>query len=69
MYVSFRIITLLSIQNLTKYLGIMATIKAGKHLHAVFLLIAEQRNGRHDVVDVQSDCREIMYILMSLNVM
>ena len=35
-----------------------AKIEAGKYLHAVFQLTAEQRHWRHDVAGVQSDCRE-----------
>ena len=49
--------------------SIRAKIEAGKHLHAVFLLTAEQRHWCHDVADVQSDFREPWFILASLNVM
>ena len=46
--------------------GIGAKIEAGKHLHAVFLLTVEQRHWRHDVGDVQSDCRAPWFIFTSL---
>ena len=35
-----------------------ATIEAVRYLLAVSLLTSEQRQWRHDVANVQSDCRE-----------
>ena len=55
-------------QNVDEKSDIYAKIEAGKHLHAVFLLTAEQRQWRHDVADVQSDCRELWFILKSWDV-
>ena len=45
--------------------GITAKIEAEKELYADFLLKADQRHWRHDVSDVQSDCRELWFILTS----
>ena len=56
-------------QNVDEKADISAKIEARKHLHAVFLLTAEQRQWRHDVADVQSDCREPWFILTPFKVM
>ena len=45
--------------------GITAKIEAENELHADLLLKADQRHWRHDVSDVQSDCRESRFILTS----
>ena len=55
--------------NVDEKSDISAKIEAGKHLYADFLLTAEQRQWRHDVADVQSDCREPWFILTSFKVM
>ena len=45
--------------------GITANIEAEKELHADFLLKADQHHWRHDVSDVQTDCRESWFMLTS----
>ena len=57
-------------QNIDENSDISAKIEAEKHVHAFFfLLTAEQRQWRHDVADVQSDCREPWFVLTSSKVM
>ena len=66
---NLRKMKFISYQNVDEKSGISAKIEAGQHLHAVFLLSVEQRRWRHDVADVQSDCRAPWFILTSFKVM
>ena len=59
---SIAYIYLLFDLEIDEQFGIIAKIKAEKELHADFLLNVDQRN---DVSDVQSDCRESLFILTS----
>ena len=54
---SIAYIYLLFYLEFDEQVGIRAKIEAGKELHADFLLTADQRHWRHNVSDVQSDCR------------
>ena len=55
---SIAYIYLLFCLEIDKQFGITAKMEAEKELQADFLLKADQRHWRHDVSDVQSDCRE-----------
>ena len=56
-------ICLLFYLEIDEQFGITAKNGAEKELHADFLLKADQRQCRHDVSDVQSDCKESWFIL------
>ena len=62
---SIAYIYLLFYLEIDEQFGITAKIEAAKELHADFLLKADQRQWRHDVSDVQSDCRKSWFILTS----
>ena len=62
---SIAYIYLLFYLEIDEQFGITAKIEAEKELHADFLLKADQCHWRHDVSDVQSDCRESWFILTS----
>ena len=55
-------------QNVDEKSDISTKIEAGKHLNAVFLLTAEQRQWHHDIADIESDCREPWFVLTSFKV-
>ena len=58
-------IYLLFYLEIDEQFGITVKIEAEKELHTDFLLKADQYHLRHDVSDVQSDCREPWFILTS----
>ena len=58
-------IYLLFYLEIDEQFSITTKIEAEKELHAAFLLKADQCHWRHDVSDVQSDCKELWFILTS----
>ena len=63
---SIAYIYLIFYLEIDEQFDITAKIEAEKELHADVILKADQRHWRHDVSDVQSDCRESWFILTSL---
>ena len=63
---SIAYIYLILCLEIDEQFDITAKIEAEKEIHADFLLKADQRHWRHDVSDVQSECRESWFILTSL---
>ena len=63
---SIAYIYLIFYLEIDEQFDITAKIEAEKELHADFVLKADQRHWRHDVSDVQLDCRKSWFILTPL---